>query len=90
MTKSEVKIYSHPPLWLKDYSELLHCFMLGWLLFNKCNNGLERKLGSEMATSANGTISQVTQVQYTLCGELQKRTLRTTAVDDTMSNEIQQ
>jgi len=29
--------------------------MLGWLLFNKCINELERKLGSEMATSANDT-----------------------------------
>lgn len=51
---------------------------------------MEIKLGNEMAASANGTISWVTQIQNTLCGELQKGALRSTAVDDTMSNKIQQ
>lgn len=51
---------------------------------------MERKLGNEMAAPANVTISWVAQIQNTLCGELQKGTLRSTAVDDMMSNKIQQ
>lgn len=51
---------------------------------------MERKLGSEMRAPANVTISWVTQIQNTLCGELQKGTLRSTAVDDKMSKKIQQ
>lgn len=52
---------------------LLH-ITLEQLLFRKCSNELEGKLGSEMATSAKSTISQVAQVQNTLCRELQKGT----------------
>lgn len=51
---------------------------------------MEIKLGNEMAASANVTISWVTQIQNTLCGELQKGALRSTAVDDIMPNKIQQ
>lgn len=45
---------------------------------------MERKLGNEMAVPANVTISWVTQIQNILCGELQKGTVRPTAVDDMM------
>lgn len=51
---------------------------------------MERKLGSGMAAPANVAISWVTQIQNTQCGEHQKGTLRSTAVDDTMSNKIQE
>jgi len=53
--------------------------MLGELLPSKCIE-LERKLGSEVATSVNGIMYYVVQVLYMLCGEL-KNSLPREVVD---------